>query len=360
MTFFHFPLIFTLKLILFTYLIYHYSFILSILSMISVSFIYSNIMKYIFKLEALYAYELGYFLASPEEKNILCGVFLIDNLCIEEIKNLFINKGIKNHFKLRSKIVNILGDYYWKEFNIDEAKLQVKSYDDKILKTRDDVIRYGICIQKEIFNNEDSFLYEIHLMKYGNNGTALVAKFDHTISDAMGVMSFIISIADNYDTSLFPSVMRKKFSFFHIILLYISSPYYMIVNIIRNLSVKENLVTPFQKLKNNDTNQDSKKKVNEESFEYTISKNFSFDKVSKVAKKYGMSFNDLIVSVTSKVVSRIFEKYKGIMELSNLESFNLLTTVSMRQLPENSNEATFSNETLKAIFCGTNETRVLP
>src|SRR5690349_19943356 len=52
-----------------------------------------------------------------------------------------------------------------------------------------------------------------------NNEGFFIFKFDHVLSDGLGVISTICCLAYNYDVTIFPPIMRKlKFQWYHQIL----------------------------------------------------------------------------------------------------------------------------------------------
>ena len=48
--------------------------------------------------------------------------------------------------------------------------------------------------------------YEIQLCKYETGKMVLLMKMDHSLSDGIGMLSFLMAIADNYDISMFPQL----------------------------------------------------------------------------------------------------------------------------------------------------------
>ncbi len=93
----------------------------------------------------------------------------------------------------------------------------------------------------KIFPNEDFYPYEIYLSEYKEEkGTVLMAKFDHSLSDALGVIGFIISMSDNYDISFFPTMKTKIGIISKLILRHLYVALLHVVNAIRGLKVKMN------------------------------------------------------------------------------------------------------------------------
>jgi len=176
-----------------------------------------------------------------------------------------------------------------------------------------------------IINNENA--------KFKN---LLMIKYDHILSDGLGIKDLICALADNFSLDLFPRATSKKKSFLDYLILFILIPYYFFNYFYGNLFLLSYEKSPF-KLNN---------KINSGRSNIEITKNFNFNSASKICKSLNVTFNDLMMSIISS-------SYRKFCKEKNLEipkNFSAAIPVGNRKLPENLNQIKIMNDST-AVGC---------
>ena len=155
----------------------------------------------------------------------------------------------------------------------------------------------------------------------------LLMKMDHSLSDGIGMLSFLMAIADNYDISMFPQL--KTPSIWQSFILNLLSPYYMIKSLAidLNMKVQENI---FKRT----TGPIIGKRI------IKIGKKYIFTQVSKLAKSLGLTFNEFITAVVSKATKAYLKKEDP---KNNLDSISISAPVSTRTMPKCLEDYTIDN-----------------
>jgi len=273
----------SIKFILFTYYLYNFGFIKGIAFYYISTYLYQLILYYTIGIEEVTSLEFMFAPLRNENKFTMTGYFILESFEPEKIKNLIIEKAIKKFKRLRLKLTYTLGNYYWKEFPVEEAFNQVKIYSDINLKINDDILKYVLKEQATPFNLNE-FPYEFQLLRHGQGGF-LLTKFDHSLSDGIGLLGLLIAMADNYNINLYPKLGEA--SMFSIFMLQLLSPFYVIEKIYNAIKIKY-IDGPFKLGK-------GKKRSNIK--KAAISKYYSFDAISKISKENKLTFNDMIIAI---------------------------------------------------------------
>ncbi len=107
----------------------------------------------------------------------------------------------------------------------------------------------------------------------------ILIKFDHSMTDGLGIMGMITTLADNCDVNLFPTLIKKPPMSFKIILWsIITIPYLMIYPSWRHLVYLKSGKTPFKSDKQNRGIPLT-----------TLSELYDFGTYSKISKKLGIT-----------------------------------------------------------------------
>jgi hypothetical protein len=291
----------------------------------------------IFNLEKLNTNELLLLGFNNKDRcNMICIFFFKNKIDHVRLQERFIEKGIKQNRKLRTRLVKFLGSYYWKEVDINQAIKRVRILDN-IFTSKEDVINYA---RREIDNHIDilrEIPYEFQIMNY-NDGGAILYKLDHAMSDGLGMVTFTLTQADNFDESFIPNILKQRNSipfyykfFLHIVEIF-TFPYYA-VKLLANHRIHESELNPFTR---------NCPPSGESVFDFT--KQFDFNKIHKMNKKLNITFNDLMLGIISTAMNKYGEKYK----LPYKKQICAIP-VGIKNIPKDASEVSFKNEILGAI-----------
>ncbi len=334
-----------LKLIIISSAIYHLGFLYGISILIIIRYIYSYIIFKIFNLEPMTIVDNVFISAdnnSREKVNLMAYLQFKNGFDAEKIKQLFIDKAIKKVRKLRCKPIHFLGNYFWQEQPLQKAIERVKIINQNNIANDQQMLAY---IQQEIniyFDQLNEIPYEIKIIPYTNNNSnnhgAIVFKFDHCLSDGLGMLSLIAFIADNYNPESYPSIMKNyKISWLKEILSYFSFIYYGPI-FFYNISRKVGDSSPFR----NDKKRLSGKVVFPKPFDIEINK---FDKLRKELK---ISFNDVILCAVSKAFNRLCSDGS---EYKDIKQFKLFFPIGRKPVPKSYDEILINNESNSVSIC---------
>jgi len=165
-------------------------------------------------------------------------------------------------------------------------------------------------------------------------GTFLILKFEHSLTDGLGYISLIFSLADNYDINNFP-VLRRP-SLIQIIkakiIAILMFPFYVLTSFYNNLIRLDFGDTPF-KVKGKFSGVSSK----------SISEVFSLSKFLNMAKKLKITFNDLILSMISSATKKLIKKHY-MDKYGNLNKLSCLIPIGDRGIPKSLHDLVIHND----------------
>ncbi len=345
-----------LKLIFIIYIIQKFGLLFSIPLFILIKYIYAYIIYKLFNLSAMSTLDNLFITPSGNDKekmNLIAYMKFSNGFNAEKIKQLFIEKAIKKVSKLRCKVTNFLGNYFWQELPLEEAIKRVKIINpsEQPITNDEEILKY---MEKDInifFKQLDEIPYEIKIIPYkceGNNQEgAVVFKLDHCLSDGLGMLSLICFMADNYSEKVYPPIMRNfKIEWYHELLSYLSFIYYGPI-ILYNIFQRVSKSTPLRK--NLDLiNQDTSSINNSQSQSYAHVVNFGktkiFDltKFSAKRKELGLSFNELLMCSISKAFSRLCKESKE-SEHNKLSRFKLMFPIGRKPVPRKYEDILINN-----------------
>ena len=313
------------------FLYYNIGFMYLILSRIVFHTAINLVFLYYYKLEPLNNIGLLFYALPDNKKFFMTGGTVLEGYKPDQISDIILNKGIKNFSMLRKRLRYFFGNYYWEEVSYEDASKTVKILDIRLNNTSE-VTEYILKEQEKCFGPTD-LLYEFQILKYEENNTIIISKFDHTLSDGIGMMGFSIGLCDNYDISLFPQM--KSISFFSYLLMNLASPFYAIIALINTIKVQGRMLySPFKR---------EKKEVGKKILE--VSKTYNFTKFTTVAKEMGLTFNDLIITLVSKNAKKMHTKYSN-----NNDEFIISIPISLRPMPKSLSEFVIDNQVSNQIF----------
>ena len=121
-------ILYTAKILLFSYLWYKYGFIYSILLIYLLNFLIDLILQLFFGYERLCGLAKTFIETKEEKKFTMTGYILLDDYKPEEWKNMIIKRGVDAFPKLRKVVTKLLGNYYWKDVDCTLAYNNLKNF----------------------------------------------------------------------------------------------------------------------------------------------------------------------------------------------------------------------------------------
>lgn len=317
--------------ILFTYtLMKSFGFIKGAIFMFILVKFYKFLLQKLFKFDLLSSTDKVMIGRENNERYNLLVLMKLNNFNVDVIRNLLIDRAIKKVKKLRQKLQFLLFDYYWTDVTVDEAIKRIIIHN-KVNgeKEINDFLSKQINNHLNIFNEMP---YLLHLFPAVDDKGYIVLQFDHTFSDGLGILSLICSIADNYSLDMFPSIMKRNYSdpisYLKSIIFF---PYYALKMLFLNMIINPK-PTPY-KLKSKSTG----------FCDLSISKNYSYIELSKINKKWQVSFNDLVLSVFSCAMKKLSKDRKD-LKFNDLERFIYTIPIGSKNLPQRVEDVSIKNE----------------
>lgn len=277
-----------------------------------------------------------------ERYNFIGYIIFNDDFNIEALKESIIERGIKQYRKLRSVNCYKFFEFWWKELPIEQcindlAPFEVRNNIGKFESTQD-LINYSYNEIELSFNLFTQLPYKFIFVK-NDNGTFknfIILKVDHCLSDGLGFVGLLTALGENYDLKLFPQSMKKKtISCKEIIISLLFSPYYACYAFYRNLFQLSTRNTPFK----------SSRPIS--GFpKAAISSPYDFDQYSKINKKLGITFNDMMMNAFSAAIS----KYCSIHCKETPKRISSYIPISNRALPKDPKNLQITNDS-SAVGC---------
>lgn len=282
------------------------------------------------------------FRPESERYNLLGYIVFEDDYDIEKVRKSIIERGIKRYKKMRSVTVYKNFEFWWKENSVEKVLKELSPFEERInqgtFETTTDLINYSYDDLIDRFNLENQLPYKFIFIKNekGAFRNLILFKADHLFADGLGIVGLFTGLGENYDINLFPQSMTKnKMSFIQIVATIFYSPYLALYSFYRNLIGLRTGKTIFK----------SDQKIS--GFTHTaISKKYKFSSYSRINKKLGITFNDLMMNVFSASIRKYCIKYVGKVP----KKLSVITPISNRSLPKDIGELNITNDT-SAIAC---------
>jgi hypothetical protein len=270
----YFPLI---KLATFILLGYYFSYI-GIISYLIIRLSYTIVMDIFFNYVPLEIGDSTFVYSYPEEVYTCCLMLKFQTLNREKFIFNLKEKGIKQIERLRYIRTTKNLEFWWKRLTYEEAEKRLKV--ENRLNIIDNYADIDLEIQNEInipFKVEEELPYKIIFYSNPNNkyGQVAIFKFDHAFSDGLGIVSLLLSLADNYSLSLFP--FNRKYPLYLKLWNFIFLPFYLIKLCILQFS----LIDSPSVLK-------SGNQIKSKISKFSTIHSESFDEITKVTKNYNI------------------------------------------------------------------------
>ncbi len=296
--------------------------------------LYRLFMKKVFGLEYLSFDKslIGY--CSRDQYNINLVMFFNGNFQSDLVKKAIEERLIYQIPKLHSRVIYTFFNYYWKEFPKNEAKKQIYFVQ---LNSKEDVEKY---IEKHLnyrINTLKSFPFEIRIIEFKEKKDAAGAihfKFDHILSDGLGLLSLCFCLCDNYSPEIYPKILKVKYtySFFREMIDLILFPilsFYALYIVITSSNEK----TEYKPMYNYHHYGIAR---------YKMSKWYSLDLMRKLRNKYKVSFNTCVVGILLKSQKDL---------LQNVNSLNIIIPCGHTTLPSSVKDVKLKNLAQGFMMC---------
>jgi hypothetical protein len=270
-----------IRLLVFITIIEEFGIVLGLVDIYSLISLYDFLVYKILNLERLNSFD-KFFITDDDRKRATLIIFMrINNLDELKLKNLIFERLIKKIRKFRCKIKYTLFDFYWTEIN--QEAVYKKLMNTPCIETNEENMKD--FVQKEINSPCDLFndvLYEFKMYKHENGKGTLLFKFDHAMSDGLGVMAALCAMSDDYSIDIFPkSVQQQKIPFYKYII-----DFFMLFPLTLEyfkLPKKENSLI--------------KENIQQQETLVSFSKVYNFEDWTKINKRLRITFNEFIITV---------------------------------------------------------------
>ncbi len=241
---------------------------------------------------------IGY--CSRDQYNINLIMVFKGNFNPEEIKKAIEERLINQIPKLHSRVVYKFFNYYWKEFPPNEA---IKQIFFTSLKSKDEIENY---LEKHLnfrINTLETFPFEIRIIEFNEKtdsiSGAIHFKFDHILSDGLGLLSLCFCLCDDYSPEIYPKILRVKYtySFIREILDTILFPLFSLYALFIVLT-SSNERTEYKPMYNYHHYGISR---------FQMSKWYPLNSMKKLRAKYSVSFNTCVVGILLKAHKELLE-----------------------------------------------------
>lgn len=330
------------KIFIFLKLIKSIGFLYAVIFLLLYINISPLILKLFFNLEKLAPNDLLLLGIKDDYKNDMhCLFFFEDGFDPEIIRDVIIKKGISKHEKFQRKLVRILSTFFWLKVTMKEAESRVK-----ILETgfssREEIINFLRLEVNKPIQTDEELPYEIKILKYSTkNGGAILFKSDHTFSDGLGMVMWTLTFSDNYDESSIPLIVKLTSSIplYYKLFIYACNlflfPYY---------SMKLLFNSKIHKRENNlfrNKLEPSRKQL----LAYTDV--YNFEKLHKINKYLGISFNDLMICIISISTSKFCDKFYPECDYNYLIC---AIPIGVKKIPKSTSDVRIANDIFGAIL----------
>lgn len=300
---------------------------------------YEKFMTKYFGLIAMTSNDQLFMFPTSTQYYLAIGFTEIKEKNYKDFLETFIERGLKKFEKLRSIRVVKHFEFWWKPLSISEALNRVEiNYDNEtIINTEEQKCEYSTRILKQRFDLDKQMPYSLTVLTHPDSKPMVIWKVDHALSDAMGFISYIIATSDNYNLDLFP-FKNRDVSFFTKALMYLQMvillPYYACKSYYMNIYrfyMQGHSPLQFQ----------SERSESRNSTFFALSKPRDFNQFAKMNKALKVTFNDLIVSVISASVKKLFIKRNCLKRTE----FTLALPITMRSFPKKLEDLQIHNNT---------------
>lgn len=330
----------TFKFLLFILIIFYFGFVKGLIISYMISLTYDFLMLKIFKLEPFSMNDMLFVWNDEKDEFNLIGMYILENLEIEKLKELIIERGIKKFKKLRSIHEYKFFDWWWKEIPLEDClygnkyrPFEILENTEQIFNTKDDIINFSKELLKEKLNCKNELPYRFTIVKneIGEIKNFFMIKFDHSLMDGMSSVSLLAALSDTqFSPNLFPGVgIKKNVMILQRIAMILMLPYYFLYSIYKTyigVSSGETLFKEGRKIGHSDL---------------TVSETYDFQFFSKITKSLNITFNDLMMSVYSAAI----KKYCKEKSTNIPQRVAIIIPIGIKSFPDHKDKVVLNNTT---------------
>lgn len=284
--------------------------------LIFINYIYYYILYNYFGLQQLTGYDKVFLTKIKQNKVTLIIKLKFSNFDSVKMKDFIYEKLILKIVKLRSKLIYTFNEYFFKE---DKSQINLKDNQIIINNERIKEEEIGNIIQNEINDPIDIFKempYKFLLYNIENTDEGFVLlKYDHILSDGLGMICSLCLISDNFNINLYPKILQrmKLPNIFQKIYLNLISIFYIIKIIYIDLKSTKNKIF-----------RDNKNPI--ETSNCIIGNKFILKDFENYRKENKLSFNDIMINSFINTLTK-FENN------NNIKNINIVLPVGITVPP---------------------------
>ena len=331
--------VFSIKLLYFLLLFKNFRYIPTIFIFFLTIYIYHKIIYFIYNLTTLSGYDKVFLTTNPSQRYQITSVWhFLNDFDVEKYKKFLKERLISKNPKYHSRLVKKFMEYYWYvDPDLERTYNSVIKISPK-LKNFDECIEF---LRKEINNRIDifnEFPYELNMIPYGENSGICIMKYDHLLTDGLGIVATLCLIADNFSNDTYPKVMKmmKEPNFLQKIYFYLVSPFFGFYNFWHLLLFKDRKC-PFKA---------NNKKLSDDTI-FVLSKKYKLKDFEKFRKENSVSFNDIMLASFSIAMNKIYKKND---EYKNFKNIVIDLPVGRKKPPNKFEHLKITNEASGMFF----------
>ena len=322
------------KVLIFAFIFVKKGILISIFAIFFLDYSYYIIIKIIFGLTPLTGYDKIFITTKQINRVTILWSLEFSNFNTEKMENFIEEKFIKLIEKFRSKLIYKFGEYFWKEYPYNEEAFK-QNIIIKEKHSKDKILEY---INKETNKPINIFLnypYQFHIIPLNEeNKGILLIKYDHILTDGLGLISTLCLLSDNFDFNIYPTIIQrlKKPNWYQKIYLYLISVFYMIYLTISN-SLYRIIKSPYK----------SNKKGNSNKTLFYFGKEFKLKSFENYRKENKVSFNDIMMTSFSRAIK---EEIKENEEYKNKKNLIINLPIGCTIAPKKLSEVSLYNQAI--------------
>lgn len=284
------------KIVIFILFLSKFPIFISLPLFIFLNYIYYFILHKNFGYQKLTGYDKVFLTNTKSSKVTLIIKLKFSNFNVNKMKDFIYEKLISKISRFRSKLIFKFYEYYFKE---EQSQENIK--DNQIIINKDikeeeieNIIQNEVNNPFDIFN-ELPYKFLLYNIENTNEGIVLF-KYDHILSDGLGVICSLCLISDNFKVDLYPKLLQRM-----------KSP-----NLLQNIYL--NLISIFYVIKiifldyktqisKNKIFRDIEKSIDTSSI--IIGEKFNLKDFENYRKKNKVSFNDIMINAFINTLSNI-------------------------------------------------------
>ena len=296
--------------------------------------LYIFLMNKIFHLEFVTGIEKVYITRNPKNGFHIVSLVYFSNYNQEEMYSFIYDYYICQIKRFRQKLVEKHFEFWFKEVSTIEAKNSIIKL--KPFKNEEEILNH---VEKEMNEEIDIFKdlpYKFQIAEIGKKEEKkgiLIFKFEHIMTDGLGLIASLCCGASNYNINAFPTIMTnmKEDSLKETIFYWCVYPIFLIHSIF--------FFIPMKRYK-------SPLIPNNYSRKYIIakSKSYKLKDFEKLRKENKISFNDLIVSVISKSMYNLINLKENEI-YKDKKRMRMFVPIARKKLATNIKEIDIINKT---------------